>query len=322
MTFLQLQQRLARRRGANDTSIPTATATRYKDALNETHRDILRMPGLESLRHAVETFASVSGTQSYALPTQGIARINRIWEITNQRKLQYQTLAWLRESDPWPQQGTPWAWVPTGYAEVATQPSNASEIFVKSSSASDTTQTAYIEGIITGGYTRTASVTVTGTTAVTLASAITTFEVITKFYLSASAVGTVTLHEDSGAGTELARITIGKTRANYSAFLLYPTPAAAVTYYADVVRGIPDMSNDTDEPLIPEDFHDVLLDGAELRELKKQDDPSRWRLVSDSYRTGVRMLQTWVTNHPDYQPVFGREEAGFSSLGAWFPAGT
>lgn len=324
MNFLQLQQRLARRRGANDSSLATATAARYKDALNEVHRTLLRMPGMDSLRHAIVTFATVASTQQYALPVQGIARVNRIVEITNQRKLEMRTLAWLRSNDPAPSlnQGTPWAWIPVGYTEVHTQPSDASEIFVKSTSAGDTTQTAFIEGIITGGYYRTASVVLTGTTAVTLSATITNFIQITKFYLSAVGAGIVTLQEDSGAGTELSRIAIGDTRAQFYSLFLENVPSAAITYYADCLRSIPDMSNNTDEPLIPDDFHDVLIDGAELREFTKQDDPQRWALVKGRYEDGKRDLKSFVVNHPDWRPQWGGAPAEVSTLGAWFPADT
>ena len=319
MTFLQLQERLGRRRGANTSSFQSATQARYKDALNEAHRMVLRRPGLEALRYVQETFASVSGTQSYALPTEGIERIDRIWDQTNQITLVYQPLSWFRSVDPNPQQGTSCYWVPTGFAEVHTQPSDASSIFAKSTAAGDTTQTIYVEGIITGGYTRSVSTTLTGTTAVNVSSAISTFERITKVYVSATCVGTVTLHEDSGAGTELARITIGKTRARYVAFLLYPTPAAAITYRFDAVRGIPDMSNDTDEPLLPVDFHDLLVDLAELKELRKQDDPQRHALLRAVTEQGLRDLQSWVVNHPAWRPMH-TDPPEFSSFGAFFPA--
>jgi hypothetical protein len=208
-----------------------------------------------------------------------------------------------------------------GYGHVATQPSDASEIFVKSTSAADT-NTARIEGIITGGYYRTASVTMTGTTAVSLSSTITTFIRITKFYLSVAANGTVTLHEDSGSGTELARLQVGDAHAAYYQVRLYPTPAAAVTYTADILRGLPDMSQDLDEPLIPEDFHDVLIDGAELRELTKQDDRARYQIVRMRYDEGVRALTGFVANHPDWRPQWGGQRTGHSTLGAWYPADT
>jgi hypothetical protein len=319
MTFLQLQQRLARRRGANDSTLVTATATRYKDALNEAHRQILRTPGMETLRHGTITFASVASTPRYALPADGVAKINRLTETTNDRKLQYQTPGWLDASAPDPTEGTPWAWIPRGLVEVQTQPANASELFIKSTAAGDT-GTAYVEGIITGGYYRTASVTMTGTTAVSLAATITSFILVTKVYLSAVAVGTVTLHEDSGSGTELARIAIGDSRGQYHQIQLYPTPSAVVTYTVDILRAIPDMTNDRDEPLLPEDFHDLLIDRAELKELRKQDDPRRSQLLIADIARGESQLRSWVTTHPDWSPRWGAPPAQISTLGAWFPA--
>ena len=323
MNFLQIKTRLAIRRGAASGTLVAATGTRYGNSLNEAHRQLLRMPGMESLRYAPVTFASVDGTKLYSLPAQGVARVNRITEATNDRKLEFRTPAWLDTVAPDPQSGTPWAWIPRGYTEVHTQPSDASEIFVKSTTT-DTTQVAYIEGYITGGYYRTASVTLTGATAVTLSAAITNFIVITKFYLSAVGVGIITLHEDSGAGTELARIAIGDTRAQFYTLQLYTTPSAAITYTCDVLRAIPDMSNDTDEPLIPEDFHDLLIDMAEMRELTKQDDPQRYRLLKDHLddpQFGIPALKSFVINHPDWRPQWNDGRGtGISSLGAMYPA--
>lgn len=322
MNLLQLKQRMARRTNKNASSLDSTVSARFTDFLNEAHREELRKPGRESLRWATTTFASVSGTQQYALPTEGVARINRIWETTNDRKLVYRTMDWLREVDPDPSQGTPWAWIPAGYVEVHTQPSDASSVFVKSSAAGDTTQTAYVEGIVTGGYYRTASVTLTGTTAVNLSSAISTFERITKFYVSATCTGAVTLHEDSGAGTELSKITIGKTRAQFYSLLLHDIPSSAITYTCDILRGIPEMSNNTDEPLLPEDFHDVLLYRALMKEYTKGDDPKRWQQFKGEYDQATRDLDTFLTAHPDWRPQWGGESIERSALGAWFPAGS
>lgn len=316
MTFLQLQQKLARRRGANDASFVTGTQMRYKDALNEAHRACLRMPGMDSLRYATMTVASVANQQGYAVPHEGIARVNWMWDPTNRMRLKYRTRQDVREMNPSAIAGTPWVWSPTGYVEAHTQPSDASELFVKSTAAG--TQTAYIEGYITGGYYRTASVALTGTTAVTLS--ITNWIQVTKFYLSAATTGTVTLLEDSGSGTELARITIGRTRARYYGFLLEPVPAAVVTYNLDVLRDIPDMSVDTDEPLLPDDFHDLLIDKAELKELRKQDDPNRHNMLSRDIKQAENDLKTFVINHPDWRPNWGGSPIAFSQLGGQFPA--
>lgn len=277
--------------------------TRFQDRLNNRHRELMRQPGMERLRWGTITVASVANQQRYALPEQGIARINRLWDTTNRIKLTYRDLAWLREVDPDPITGTPEYWIPTGLEQVHTQPSNASEVFAVSTSASDTTQTAFLEGIITGGYRRTASVTLTGTTAVSLNTAITNWILIDKFYLSATAVGIVRLREDSGTGTELSQIAIGDNHGKFLSFLLYPTPSAAVTYTGDITRTIPTLSNDTDEFWIPEDFHDVVVDGAELSEIAKADDPSRFAMLSRQWEDGKKLLKFWVQDHPDWQPV-------------------
>lgn len=320
MTFLQAQQRLARRLNKTDGTLVSATATRFQERLNERHRELLRQPGMESLRWGNLTVASVASQAGYAFPMQGVARINRLYDTSNRIKLTYKDLAWLRSVDPNPSTGQPEYWVPTGNVQVHTQPSDASEIFVKSTSASDTSQTAYVEGIITGGYRRTASVTLTGTTAVTLSSTITNCILIDKFYLSAVGAGIVTLHEDSGAGTELSRIAIGDTHGSFFSFLLYPTPSAVVTYNADITRTIPTLSNDNDEFWIHEDFHDILLDGAELSEMRKGDDPTRYGMVKEQWEYGKKMLRFWVQDHPDWQPVMTGGQARTRVEQSWLIA--
>lgn len=319
MNFLVLKQRLSRRMGKNASSLDSATSQRLGDFLNEAHQAILRKPGFEKLRQATVTFASVASQTLYALPTHGVARINRITETTNDRRLRYLTANELDTLAPDPTTGTPWAWAERGIGEVHTQPSDASAVFVDSTSASDT-GTAYVEGIRTGGYYGSASVTMTGTTAVQVGS-ITDFIVITKFYLSAAAVGTVTLHEDASGGTELSKIAIGDARAQFLQFQLYNTPSAVITYTADVLRAIPEMSNSTDEPLLPEDFHSVLIDGAELKELVKGDDPRRWQAVNERYKQGLSDLASFITAHPDWTPAHTPFEQP-STLGSWFPAGS
>jgi hypothetical protein len=303
VTFLQAQQNLARRLNKTAGTLVTDTGTRFKDRLNERHRELLRMPGMGSLRWGNIAVASVASQQGYAVPMQGVARIDRGYDPSNRIKLTRKDLSWFREVDPNPMTGQPEYIVETGNVQVHTQPSDASEVFVKSTSASDTTQTCYVEGFITGGYRRTASVTLTGATAVSLASTITNWILVDKVYLSAAGAGIVTLHEDSGAGTELSRIAIGDTWGSFLSFLLYPTPSAVVTYRLDITRTIPTLTNDTDEFWIHEDFHDVVIDGAEMDELVKSDDASRFQMVRDRWMQGKKDLKTWVQDHPDWRPV-------------------
>jgi hypothetical protein len=322
VTFLEILQDLYEDHGYAS-SPASDVVTRFKKYVNQTVRDILTRPGMARLldSDAPHTFASVASQARYVLP-EAVAQVKYVTERSNDQRLRLLPLGEYRLLDPDPtaSTGTPECWVPIGRVPVAVQPSDASEIFIKSTSASDT-GTAYLEGIITGGYLRQVSVTMTGVTAVSLSAAITSFIEITDLYLSANAVGTVTLHEDSGAGTELARITIGQKRPRYTGIYLWPTPAAVVTYYVDYKREAVDLVNDTDEPPIPTDFHWVISAGARKRIYEKKDD-SRYDAVAREYERGLKALRTHVLYPPDYDPgAPGTVANEGSNLGAWYPSG-
>lgn len=303
-----------------------AIVSRLTRFLNEGHRAILAEPGLERLVDSDDPFsvASVANQARYVLP-EAVAAIRSMSEHTNDRTLDALSLDQYRRYEPNPTTvtGTPTHYVPIGKVHVALQPSNASELFVLSTSASDTTQTAYVEGIITGGYRRTASVTLTGTTAVSLSSAIPSFIEVEDFYLSAAAVGTVTLLEDSGVGTELARITIGQRRPTYYGFYLWPTPAAVVTYLVDYRRALIDLVNATDAPSLPADFHPMLVAYAVMREFETKREPARVVVAKaryDRYLSRLKYSTQWTS---DELPVLGRGRTlGRSRLGGWYPADT
>lgn len=294
-------------------------STRLTAYLNEAHRQLLGLPGMELLRRSTYSFASVANTPQYGLPVS-VGRVLSLQDTTNDVRLAPMTWGRYRSEapDPTATGGVPYNYVPVGYTQVATQPSDASKIFADSTSASDT-NTIYIEGIRTGGYPFTASQTMTGVTAVqigTLADIIT----ITKCYLSAAAVGTVTLHEDASGGTELACIPIGRKYARYWTVALYPTPSSALTYYLDFEREIGDMANAYDEPLLPSDYHWLLGTGARMREYEKQED-TRYALAMREWQTGVRDLKWWLCTQQGV--VVTRRPGGVpSQLGPWYPAGS
>lgn len=314
-------ERIVYRRLNKNAAVPNAdTQQRIRGFINERHRMLLRK--FPQLRDETISFDSVADTQQYALPEQGITRVNRMWDTENQRYLVQRDMSWLRSMDPDPSSSTPVAWIPFGYVQVHTQPDDAVEIYVKSTSASDTNR-CYVEGMITGGHRRVAEVTMTGTTAVTLSSTITSWTLIDKFYLSEQAVGIITLHAVSGSGTELSRIAIGDTYAKYLSFYLYPTPSDAVTYSADVSRGIFDMANPLDEPLLPADFHDLLAIGARLDEYEHTDDVARRRLAEVEWDEGFKDLTSWIVAHPSTSiDLNGPTMPERSALGPWFPAGS
>jgi hypothetical protein len=321
VTLRDLERAVYRRTNKN-ASVPNAeTQARIRGFINDRHRDILT--DYPHLRDTSTTFASVANTQQYAIPEQGITQILRIWDPTNRIRLEQRSDDWLRTNDPDPYTGTPTAWIPQSYTQVHTQPSNASEIFVDSTSASDVNR-CYIEGITTGGFRRTAEVTMTGTTAVSLSSTITDWVQIDKFYLSEEAVGVVTLHEDASGGTELSKIAIGDTYAKYLSFLLWPTPSAVITYSCRVRRTVADMVNPLDEPLLPVDFHQMLAVGARLDEYEHTDD-SRRRIVEVEWDRWEKKLTSHLIAHQDRRVSLNNEllPGGASSrLGSWFPRDT
>jgi hypothetical protein len=298
-----------------------AVTTRLKRYVNQGLRVLLNEPGLARLNDSDTpyTFASVASQARYVLP-EAVARIHHITERTNDRSLDVMSLAEYRMRDPDPAStsGTPTHIVPIGRVGVAVQPSDASNIFVDSTSASDT-GTAYLEGLDADGGRRVASVTMTGTTAVNFSAALSLVE-LEDFYISANAVGTVTLHEDASGGTELAQITIGQKRPRYYGFYLWPTPAAAVTYYVDYRRELVELVNDADEPNLPTDYHYLLVAYARMREYEKTDD-SRYQTALVEWQHGLKRLKYATQTHPGDLPVMGRgAKTGHSRLGAWFPA--
>lgn len=318
MTRLDLENAVFRRLNKNTASIDSATQTRIRHFLNQRHRRLLNTPGLTRFRYAEMPFASVIGQSRYAFPNA--VTIQRIWEATNDRELSPMTLAEYRASNPDPaaNQGTPTHVVFIGYEPVAKHPADASELFVKSSSGSDTVPTVTVEGVLSDGSVIARTVTLTGTTAVSLSAGVTTWRQVTKFYVSAACVGHVTLHEDSGAGTELAKILAGATQARYLVIHLTPQPSEVITYTADYELGSTDFGGDTDEPRIPEQWHALIELGATLDELIKGDD-GRYPVVKSEYDEEVRKLEYWLAK----QAFVTSDTASRSSrLGPWFPAGS
>jgi len=295
---------------------------RIKRYVNEGLRVVVGEPQMQRVLDADGPFtvASVASQARYVLP-EAVNRILKISERTNDRTLAALSLDEYRRREPDPASvtGTPTHYVPIGRVGVAVQPSDASEVFVDSTSASDT-GTAYLEGIITGGYRRVLSVTMTGTTAVSFSASVTSFISLEDFYISANAVGTVTLHEDASGGTELARITIGQKRPRYFGFYLWPTPAAAVNYLVDYRKEVVELVNDADEPPWPTDYHYILSAYARMRHWEKSDD-TRFTLALAQFQRGLSKLKYAVSTSPDELPVVGRgRRVGHSRLGGWFPA--
>lgn len=319
MTFDELVDGTLEEIGYAPSTASSEVIARIKRRVNEWHRRLLAQPGHSRfLKDTFSvTFASVSGTATYGLPAS-VGRINSVYEDTNDVKLEQRSLGWLRTNDAGlSASGTPEAYIPLGISAVRAQPADASALFVKSSSASDTTQTAKLTYLDATGLQQSASVTLTGVTAAALGTGV--VEVL-SFRLTAVPAGYVTLHEDSGTGTELARIPIGAASSRFLRVQLWPTPTAVITYHVDATRDSVDLVDDFDEPLLPRDFHYLLQLGAVADEFRLRDD-SRYEAMRVDMEQGKRDLKSWLWNNADFSPTSRTADAP-SRLGGWFPAGS
>lgn len=323
MTLNDLEQDCYRRLNKNAASIDTNTQTRIRAFLNQRHREVLTLPDARQLRDSQYTFASVANQAEYGLP-QAIARINGIRQADTEVVLQERPLDWYRAAAPDPsvQTGDPEIYVVESQAPLATRMSAADTLWAKSSSAADTTQTVSAYVTYSSGVQVLVTATLTGTTAVQLGS--TSIIDVNRWFLSAACVGTVTLHQTSGSGTQLASIYAGATsNPAYTRLSLWPTPSGVRTYSVDYTRRVHDMASATDTPMVPEDFHRLLVYGACADECLHMND-QRYAVFKQEWATGVNDMKAWLHARPGYRPGgrwSERSGTGASNLGAWYPAG-
>lgn len=317
MTLNELEQDCYRR--LNKSTAPdTSTQARLRAFLNQRHRELLTLADAQQLRDGVTTFASVANQAYYGLP-QAVARVNRLWQADNEVTLREETLDWYRTiaPDPTIETGDPEVFVVAGRSPVAAQPASANSVSVSSTAAGDTTQQVTLRVVTTGGYQETIGpTTLTGTTLAQIGSR-TDIIGVEDVWLSAACAGRVTV--TGGGGETLAVFPIGATRVEYWGIYLWPTPASVLTYSLDYTRRIADMAVSTDVPLLPEDFHRLLVYGACADEALHMDD-QRYQAFKGEWVAGVSDLKYWLHARPSYRPGVVQAGGG-SNLGVWYPPG-
>lgn len=298
------------------------TESRLLGFLNQRQRRLLSLPGLRHLRETTVVVPSVPSQPRYVLPN--IAKILRMYETTNDRVLYEMSQQDYRLIQPDATiTGTPEAYVWLGQQTVAHQPLAPAPLYVQSSNAADITQVVTVTGITAGGYPASASIMLQGITQLNISAAIADWARVDKFYLSATCLGDVTLTDISGLGVELARIVIGQTQTTYTGFALFATPSAVIPYYVDITRNVTDLADATDVPVLPEDFHDVLLLGCVADEYQHLND-DRWEMATSEYNARVAQMRYWLAETATGQPfsLTQRRWSRPSQLGSWYPAGT
>ena len=82
-------------------------------------------------------------------------------------------------------------------------------------------------------------------------------------------MGTVTLYNAAAAGTALGTILIGDTSVSYEMIRLWPTATAVESYVIDGQATLADMVANTDIPLLPTIYHDLLVSYGRCREYER-----------------------------------------------------
>ena len=303
-------------------SPPTATTTRLTAFINQRIRELLAMPGMEHLRQDVTPITAYADQARTGLPPS-IAWIYAITDRTNNLKLEQVPLSTLRVTDPAQSfvSGFPSRYAVIGDQAVFRQPAT-SGLWVVSTSASDNTQKAYVESVVTGGYpnpTITAGTALNGATRVQIGTLATHIEV-TRFYIDAVGVGSVSLYDAAAAGNELARIPIGRTFSRCLAVEWFPIQTDDTTEYVDYQREVNDLVNATDEPLVPQDFHPLVIDGAALSELLFIGDLAGAAVARQDWERGKLAIKAFRNNDGDRIASLRYEGHAFSRLGGKYPA--
>lgn len=300
-------------------AVPNSTeTTRLTSFLNITHRQILALPGMESLRDNTCHGDWVGGFLQNLPPA--VHRVEGVFDVENHRRLQLCTLDEIWARDPGlTATGIPDSYVLTGLQQGGPRPTVPFQPVVLSNSPSDV-MVAHLEAFTISGWARdTRQITLNGTTPVVVPVAAPWVEVL-KFYLDAPAYGIVQLVQDAPGGTLLAAITAGNTYQQQLGLMLHPAPVGALHYDVVFVRNIVDMVEGMDAPFLPEDFHWLLVEGALLKEWTKRDDDRRVAAERE-YTKGLSALKWWVQSPMEYLPVSGRRTWWRASrYGPYFPA--
>ena len=85
----------------------------------------------------------------------------------------------------------------------------------------------------------------------------------------------------------------------------------------DVQVPLTDLGQNTDEPRLPERFHDLIEIGASMDEYGKTDD-TRYAVMDREYRQLMGELQYWIA----VQQMSAPQVQKASQLGPWFPSGS
>lgn len=223
-----------------------------------------------------------------------------------------------RYPDPSIASGDPEIAYISGFSPFNKQPSSASVLTLVSSSISDTSVVTIV-GLNQNGVLITEEVTLTGTTPVDSTNQFTrVFQKSTNAFLT----GIVTITSNAGAVTNVV-ISPRDRQGIFPKITFYPTPSQARTFYYDAVMRLPQLVNNNDMSLIPEQFHDGIEDYMKHMGFRhKKDFPSAAACLSQ-FKERVQEAIADDASGPASLTIVGggipRQTLGLGYLGGYYP---
>lgn len=236
-----------------DTS--SSLASLIKNWLNDRYKEVLRRMNFFATARNDYSFTTTGGTEDYVLPDDFGTELFVVDKTNGIQLARLDQQKWMEkhqaDSDT---QGTVYDYLILD-SMVRKQPTSASVATVVSSSASDTSQTVYIRGIVSGREDY-ESITVTGTTN---AVGTKSWDRILSVAKSAATVGTITVTTNSAAVT-VAVLSREMLVHRVKIIRLVSTPIGSITVEISYIQKMLPMNNAYDYPVL--DCEDALEAGA------------------------------------------------------------
>lgn len=302
----------------------TVTTARILRYINLSYHRVMGMKGIgPRLRRSLQSFSTVANSPFATLP-DAVVKIHYLSDRTNNNPLTEMSLGDIRYQDPGL---TAVASVPYHYTIynladwVSRDPSASGQITAVSDNALDTGSASYrvyIEYIDSTGYPLIDYTNLSGLTPVNVGH--NNAVQVRKVYLAFPTYGSITVKD--GAANTIVFIRANQTRGRFTRLHLFPTPSAAVTLYADTELHIENLAVAYDEPLFPEDFHSILVHGAQAREFIKRDKTElAGREMSEMNRV-IGEMRIWMNSPTGVAYGRNNRPSRFSQLGPYYPNGS
>ena len=282
----------------------TTTKTKIMLLVNQYYKRIMRKLGDKLLKRDY-IITTTAGVSEYVLPYY-IKQVLYVAsdDSSNPRRIdEYQEKMYEDLIGKNTKRGYPDKYIFREYVGISSQPSSATAIGVVSSDAADTTQQVRIEGIVDGVY-DSETLTLNGTTFV---SGSKSFSRIDKIIKSAVTNGTVSVKKSDESET-YETIPSPLLTPRYTKIQFYPTPGQSENIKLKVQIYPFDLVADNDIPLLPLDYHYILVLFGEMVYWKREND-NRYSVAKLELEEMEQELISEVLNTPtkDEILIYGKK---------------